>query len=177
MALPSSTALTIVAKLSSAKIISDASLATSVPAIPIAIPILAYFKAGASLTPSPVIAAIWFNWPVSNLTNSLLWDGSVLENTSPLGFPMTSCKTFFYFSSPIVENSKPVNEWVANWATLCKIPIYIAMDYAVSLISPVIMITEMPASLHLSIEFLTSGLGGSCNATTPIIMGLFSSSL
>ena len=58
MALPSSTALTIVAKLSSAKIIADASFATSVPDIPIAIPILAYFNAGASLTPSPVIAAI-----------------------------------------------------------------------------------------------------------------------
>lgn len=47
-----------VAKLSSARIISLASLATSVPDIPMAIPILAYFKAGASLTPSPVIAAI-----------------------------------------------------------------------------------------------------------------------
>ena len=56
--LPSSTALTIVAKLSSARIISEASLATSVPEIPIAIPIDAYLSAGASLTPSPVIAAI-----------------------------------------------------------------------------------------------------------------------
>jgi hypothetical protein len=36
---------------------SLASLATSVPAIPIAIPILAYFNAGASLTPSPVMPA------------------------------------------------------------------------------------------------------------------------
>ena len=47
-----------VAKLSSAKIISEASLATSVPDIPIAIPIEAYLRAGASLTPSPVIPAI-----------------------------------------------------------------------------------------------------------------------
>lgn len=58
MDLPSSTAETIVEKLSSDKIISEASLATSVPAIPIATPIWAYFKAGASLTPSPVIATI-----------------------------------------------------------------------------------------------------------------------
>jgi len=46
-----------VEKLSSARIISEASLATSVPEIPMAIPILAYLRAGASLTPSPVIAA------------------------------------------------------------------------------------------------------------------------
>lgn len=60
---------------------------------------------------------------------------------------------------------------------MCKIPIYNAIDYAVSLISPVIIITDMPASLHFSIDLLTSGLGGSYNATTPIIIGLFSNSL
>lgn len=53
MARPSSTADTIDEKLSSAKTISDADLATAVPD-PIAIPISAFFKAGASLTPSPV---------------------------------------------------------------------------------------------------------------------------
>ncbi len=54
--LPSSTATTIVAKLSSARTILDAPLATSVPVIPIPIPISAAFNAGASFTPSPVIA-------------------------------------------------------------------------------------------------------------------------
>jgi len=53
---PSSTALTMEVKLSSRRIISDASLATSVPAMHMAIPISALFSAGASLTPSPVIA-------------------------------------------------------------------------------------------------------------------------
>lgn len=53
MARPSSTAATIVEKLSSASTISEAVLATAVPD-PIAIPISAFFKAGASLTPSPV---------------------------------------------------------------------------------------------------------------------------
>lgn len=37
-------------------IISDAFLATSVPFLPIATPISAFFNAGASFTPSPVIA-------------------------------------------------------------------------------------------------------------------------
>ena len=56
IALPSSTAATIEAKLSSASTMSQASLATSVPVMPIAMPILAVFRAGASLTPSPVMA-------------------------------------------------------------------------------------------------------------------------
>ena len=52
----SSTALTMLAKLSSSSTMSAASLATSVPAIPIAIPMCALLSAGASFTPSPVAA-------------------------------------------------------------------------------------------------------------------------
>jgi hypothetical protein len=56
MFLPHLTAVKILAKLSSRRIISEASLATSVPVIPIAKPTSAFFKAGASLVPSPVTA-------------------------------------------------------------------------------------------------------------------------
>ena len=52
---PTVTALMIVAKLSSVKIMSAASFETSEPVIPIAIPISACLRAGASLTPSPDI--------------------------------------------------------------------------------------------------------------------------
>ena len=52
---PLTTALTMVAKLSSAKIMEAASLLTSVPVIPMATPMSAFFRAGASLTPSPVM--------------------------------------------------------------------------------------------------------------------------
>ena len=55
---PSRMALTMVAKLSSARIMSAASLATSVPATPMATPMSAALSAGASLTPSPVMATI-----------------------------------------------------------------------------------------------------------------------
>jgi len=48
-----------VAKLSSAMTISEASLVTSVPVFPIATPMSAAFSAGASFTPSPVMATIW----------------------------------------------------------------------------------------------------------------------
>nr|GLL41113.1 hypothetical protein PanWU01x14_004110 [Ipomoea trifida] len=47
------------AKLSSRITISELSLATSVPWIPIESPISASFKAGASLVPSPVTATMW----------------------------------------------------------------------------------------------------------------------
>jgi hypothetical protein len=56
MFLPQRTALTIELKLSSSKIIEAAYLATYVPFIPIANPTSAFFKAGASLVPSPVTA-------------------------------------------------------------------------------------------------------------------------
>ena len=55
---PRSTAFMIVAKLSSASTIAAASFATSVPVIPIATPTSACLSAGASFTPSPVIATI-----------------------------------------------------------------------------------------------------------------------
>ena len=55
---PSRTAAVIEAKLSSASTIAAASLVTSVPLIPMATPMSAFLRAGASFTPSPVIATI-----------------------------------------------------------------------------------------------------------------------
>ena len=59
MCLPSFTAFTIVTKLSSVSTMSDAFFATSVPLRPIDTPMSAFFSAGASFTPSPVIATIF----------------------------------------------------------------------------------------------------------------------
>src|SRR5918997_1771009 len=53
---PSSTAATMEAKLSSVSVIAAASLETSVPVMPIAMPMSAFLSAGASFTPSPVMA-------------------------------------------------------------------------------------------------------------------------
>ena len=47
---------TMEAKLSSMRIMSAASLLTSLPEMPMASPVLAFFRAGASFTPSPVTA-------------------------------------------------------------------------------------------------------------------------
>lgn len=54
--MPKKPTFTIDVKLSSVRIISDASFATSVPAIPIAKPTSAFFNAGPSFVPSPVTA-------------------------------------------------------------------------------------------------------------------------
>ncbi len=65
---PSRTAFTIVAKSSSRRIMSDASLETSVPVMPMATPMSARFSAGASFTPSPVIATKWpLSWSASTI--------------------------------------------------------------------------------------------------------------
>lgn len=56
MFLPYLAAVTILPKLSSSKMIPAAYLAIYTPAIPMAKPISAFFKAGASFPPSPVMA-------------------------------------------------------------------------------------------------------------------------
>lgn len=57
------------------------------------------------------------------------------------------------------------------------IPISWAIALAVSLTSPVIMITLIPALLHLAMASFTPFLGGSYMATTPRRTGLDSRSL
>lgn len=47
--------------------------------------------------------------------------------------------------------------------------ILVAIDVAVWIMSPVIIITLIPASLHYYIDLSTFGLGGSYIATIPII--------
>ena len=68
---PSSTAATIEAKLSSSSTMSAASRVTSVPVTPMAMPISAVWTAGASLTPSPVIATTWPRARQARTTRSL----------------------------------------------------------------------------------------------------------
>jgi len=129
-----------VAKLSSAKTMSEANLATSVPVIPIATPMCAYFRAGASLTPSPVIAT---TWPISyrDLTSSLLCLGSTLENTLPPSFP----RICFLFYSLSAANSTPVKQHSFSFWCSSRIFNSLATAMAVLWASPVIMITRIPA--------------------------------
>mmetsp|Transcript_28004 Transcript_28004/g.69932 ORF Transcript_28004/g.69932 Transcript_28004/m.69932 type:complete len:202 (+) Transcript_28004:1534-2139(+) len=171
---PSSTACTMVAKLSSANTMSLASFATSVPVMPIAIPMSACLSAGASLTPSPVMAAISPS-SLRILTISCLCFGSVRLNTAPSAAARTSTLS----SSVSISNSRPVKERiVVDARPFCpapfclavleaRMPIFSLMASAVSLLSPVIIMTLMPAWWHSVMEPATSGRGGSMMPTRP----------
>ena len=153
---PSRTDDTIVAKLSSASTTSAASFATSVPVIPIATPILASFSAGASLTPSPVIATtLPLCWKA--LTMRTLCSGATRAKTEIL--PTISCS----FSSERSSTSVPVSTASCS----CIIPNSRAMADAVILWSPVIITGLIPALRHWATATFASSRGGSIIPTIP----------
>ena len=142
-------------KLSSIKIKSDASLETSLPLLPIDMPICAYFKAGASLTPSPVIATIS---PLSlkAFTIRILCSGTTRENI------LTSFTLFLSSSSLILSIISPVIIWLP-----CGMFTFLAIADAVDPLSPVIITTLIPALLQVDISFFTDSLGGSSSPIRP----------
>ena len=165
MILPSSTAETIVAKLSSISTMEAASFVTSVPDIPIAIPISASLIAGASLTPSPVIATILFSF-LKAFTILSLWCGDTLAKTLIFFiFFLSSSSLIFSISSPVIA-----------WSSVLQIFMDLAIANAVFLWSPVIITGCIPASLHFNTASLTSTLGGSILPATPIKIRSFSKS-
>mmetsp|Transcript_15108 Transcript_15108/g.64694 ORF Transcript_15108/g.64694 Transcript_15108/m.64694 type:complete len:400 (-) Transcript_15108:1333-2532(-) len=159
---PSLTASTMEEKLSSAKTISDASFATAVPVMPMAMPMSASFSAGASLTPSPVIATI-SPCSLSNRTMSCLCLGSAREHTTPPG-DWSSAICFFLGSD---ANSRPVNERFLESDGFWKIPMSRQIASAVSWLSPVITTTLIPALAHSATAPATSGRGGSRKPAKP----------
>ena len=156
---PYETAPTIVAKLSSVRIITAASLETSVPVIPMATPMSADFRAGASLTPSPVIATT-LPFSLRSRTRRTLSSGATRATTPMLSSSVCSS------SSLIAANSLPVT-------ARPSMPSSEAIAAAVVAWSPVIMRTRMPASRHSAMAVLASGRGGS---TMPTIASRVSSS-
>jgi hypothetical protein len=96
--------------------------------------------------------------------------GSVLAKIKPSVELNAFFNISFYYYSGRLSNSRPVKA-LSSRCSLATIPISEPIAIAVSLISPVIIITVIPAFLHFSIAPLTSLLGGSLNATTPIRIG------
>ena len=131
---PLATALMIVAKSSSARIMAAASLDTSVPDRPMAIPISAFFKAGASLTPSPVMATI-SPFFCQAFTMRILSAGVTRANTAYLRMSRLSSSSLNWES------------WVPVMASLppSMIPSFFAMAEAVVTWSPVIITVLIPA--------------------------------
>ena len=81
-----------VAKLSSVRIITAASLETSVPVMPMATPMSAVFSAGASLTPSPVIATT-LPFSLSSRTRRTLSSGATRATTPISSSSASSCSS------------------------------------------------------------------------------------
>ena len=92
-------------KSSSEITISDTSFATSVPVIPIAIPVLANLSARESLIPSPVIATIrscsWYLLIIFSLS-----DGTTLAKTDTLLKSSIGKSSIFFPSTTISPSSK-----------------------------------------------------------------------
>ena len=154
-----------VAKLSSVNTIAAASLATSVP-LPIPIPILACLSAGASLTPSPVMA-VTLPFSCHAFTILILFSGETLAYT----VICSNCSLNSF--SLKASNSWPVNAL----SPLDIMPSSLAMAAAVVLWSPVIIIVFIPALIASFTAPKTSFLGGSIIAISPTKVRSTSSSM
>jgi hypothetical protein len=157
MPLPSSIALRIVEKSSSISIISAASFATSVPCLPMAIPMSAFFSAGASLTPSPVMATrsprAWNARTILSLCSGLVRAKMVAVATACSRSRALMASTW----SPRSTD-----------AALCTgMPSCRAMATAVASASPVTMTTRTPPAMSLRIDRSTPRRGGSFMPTSP----------
>ena len=163
--LPSETASTIVEKLSSVRIISAAPFATSVPVIPIAQPISAALSAGASLTPSPVIATT-ADAERKAFTIRTLCSGETLAKTEyEKMFLVKSSSEILSSSTPVIALSFPE-----------KMPKSFAIAFAVAIWSPVIITGLIPAVLHLATACFASGRGGSIIPISAVKIKPFSAS-
>lgn len=147
---PSSMAATMVAKLSSRSTRSATSRLTSEPLWPMATPTSARLRAGASFTPSPVMATT---------SPAFCRASTILSFCSGLTRAKTS--TFKSSSSESASSSSPVA------TTSAGIPTLRAMARAVAGWSPVTITTRTPAFKTLATASGTSGRGGSSRRTKP----------
>ncbi len=140
-------------------------MVTSVPFMPMATPISASFTAGASLTPSPVMATMWpFFFKL--LTILSLWRGVTRAKTA-------ICSICFKSSlSLILSSSWPVTILLS----LVSMESSLATAQAVDLWSPVIITGLIPAVKHFCTAEIASGLGGSMRPIIPTKVRSFSKS-
>ena len=154
---PSSTACSIEVKLSSARTTSAASLVTSVPLMPMATPTSARRSAGASLTPSPVIATTSPR-SCSDFTSRSLCSGEVRANTSWVcAISSSSSSEAFSSSDPVIDRSSSPSPSPSSRPMASAVPMW----------SPVIILTRIPALRQSSMDSMASGRGGSTMPTMP----------
>src|SRR5437773_1839522 len=144
------------AKLSSVRTMSALSFATSVPVIPIAIPRSDRFRAGASFTPSPVIATIC---PLARHASTI----RILCSGETRAYTRIRSTCSRRPSSGRASSSSPVRAR----SPFSRIPISRATAIAVSLWSPVIITTRIPARFAFRIASIASRLGASIIPARP----------
>jgi hypothetical protein len=152
---------------------SEAPLATGVP-VPIANPTSAFVKAGASLVPSPVTATTP-SLSYTPVTKRYLSDGD--ERARTLSFLIISLNfcmslTASIYLSPTVRVFNPPTASLKSFPVIAvyaelssssyvTIPASREIALAVSRLSPVHMMTLIPALLQVLIESYTESLNGS----------------
>lgn len=142
-------------------------------------PISAFFRAGASLVPSPVMATTWFNFfnPVAikylsvgdDRANTLSCSATFLKFYI---FPTSSSycpgfikpPTYYLKSAPVMTVKSPC----VYFQLAGNIPAYLAIALAVAGLSPVIILTLTPASKHWATACGIYSLRGSLIPTIPI---------
>lgn len=175
------------------RMIAAASRATSVPELPIANPTSAFFNAGASFVPSPVTATT-FPLSLRPVTKQYLSQGLDLAKTSSLSFILSNSSPFAIVSTlastpsysaffeligqshtavrHFLQTTPPTSLLKSGPSIEIKSspslvsPIYFAIALAVIILSPVTILTVIPALLHFLIASGTSFLGMSL---TPMI--------
>ena len=135
----------------------------------------ALFKAGASLTPSPVIATTCF-CIFNSSTNFALCAGSTRLKIVKRVAASDFSRSDFNSSKSTPCKLAPSGTIGSPNAFASMRPICEPIDSAVVLLSPVTMTTRMPAPLHVAIARATSALGGSAMPTKPRKVKSFSSS-
>src|SRR6516165_10712401 len=154
----SSMALLITDRPGAVKINAAAPRAASV-APDTAVPQSACFKAGASLTPSPVIAT---RWPraCSALTMAYLCSGKTRAKPSARSIVSAISGGTLLGSMSLGKASAAGMMWV-------PMPSWRAVSIAIAVSSPVTILTGTPFSFALSIVALESSRGGSNIGSTP----------
>ena len=156
MPLPHLTVVAMVEKESFKSTISLASLETSVPEMPMAMPTSAFLRAGASLMPSPVTATTLPS-DLSCLTTRIFKSGVLLAMTRTVG------RTFANSSSDRLSRYEASTALPPSPKSSSSS----AIAVAVTMLSPVSILTSMPAVLQARTASYTSARRGSAMPTNP----------
>ena len=121
-----------------------------------AMPQSAFFSAGASLTPSPVIPTMWPRF-CSTSTMWYLCSGKTWAKPSAVSMDSATAAVSFFFASPRPAASRML---VPN-------PTLAAVSFAMASASPVTILTVTPIAAAVAMVAAASSRGGSNSGSTP----------